>query len=389
VKYKFAGMFFILSGILFNEWTFNYIASSEIQFDIIENIIIIIFFQLPAILVGIYLYLKQKKALQNIFLVFVTNLILIALLELMLSFEYFQCLSSSSPLWIPHKYKNISDNFYLQHLNEASKNKDFFNDINHSFKKKDSTQIRLAILGDSFIWGDGVPDSIVWTRKLEKEFDKNGKNVRILNWGISGWSTKDEFEFLKNEGIKYEFDFLVFTFVVNDPRIDTPQRHIFHQHDFLYRKILKPISIVFPNSISFITDLINNFLATQFNLGYLNWIKNKLYSASNLKKYSELLLEIKKYCDKEQIPFVFIMTPENHSPLLGEYFEQIIPLFVKNGIRYYNLFHNLESELKQYSIRELWANPADSHPGDKVTTIYSENIYHYLQKKDFKLNKVR
>lgn len=135
---------------------------------------------------------------------------------------------------------------------------------------------------------------------------------------------------------------------------------------------------IFPNTVSFFLDLSRNFLSSYSDYGYLNWLNNKVYSENNLNKYSLLLQNIKKYCDERDINFLFAMTPENHNPIIEEYFNKIIILFNQNQIPYINLFPMVNSELKNYSYRELWANPADGHPGNLVTTVYSNTVYNFF-----------
>jgi len=72
------------------------------------------------------------------------------------------------------------------------------------------------------------------------------------------------------------------------------------------------------------------------------------------------------------------MTPENYNPLLENFFNKIVKLFDDNHIPFFNLFDVIEKSLKKYSIRELWANPADGHPGNIVTVVYARHVYIYL-----------
>jgi len=376
---KVFGISFIIIGVCLNEWTIKLISNYETKFDSIEKSVFLILIQILFISAGIYIIIKKKRAIQNIFILFLTLFILIVSFEIILSISYFQNLSSSAPIWIPQKYKNISIEINKRHQLKSLSNQYFFNDINRSYKKDTSTNIRIAVLGDSFIWGAGVPDSVIWTRKLEKLFIRNGIECEMLNWGKSGWSTLNEYNFLKNEGYKYQFDYLIFAFVVNDPIMDSSIHKLFiYPKGFIESNILKPFSLVFPNTVSFSTDLFNNFFSTYSDYGYFNWLKNKVYIQNNLADYSNLLEDIKKYCEERNIPFVFILTPENHNPILKKYFNQIIDILKKDEIPYYNLFPVIENALNKYSIRELWANPADGHPGNLVTEVYSINVYDYL-----------
>ncbi|MFH0735925.1 MAG: hypothetical protein V1773_15360 [bacterium] len=377
--YKILAGLIILFGISLNEWTIKFISNNETKFGSIEKSIFLVFIQIVFISIGLYILIKKKKAVQNLLLLSFTSVMLILLLEITLSFSYFQNLSSSKPLWVPHKFKELNTEINIQHKNTAAKNKYQFNDLNYDFNKNKTNRIRIAVLGDSFIWGTGVPDSVIWTRKLEKLFDMQNINCEVFSWGVPGWTTLDEFDFLKNEGFKYQFDYLIFAFVVNDPVMDySNNKVIITPNGFVDRAINNTFAVVFPNAASFFIDITNNFFNTYLNYGSYNWLVNNVYTENNLKKYAKLLRDIKKYCQGKKIPFSIILTPENHNPMLKQYFDRICDIFNDNHIPYYNLFTFIEKDLKKYSIRELWANPADGHPGDRVTSVYAKYIYAYL-----------
>jgi lysophospholipase L1-like esterase len=379
-KYNILGALLIISGIMLNEWTIKYISNYETRYDSIEKSLLNIFIQVLFVSIGIYILVYKKKAIQNILLLTITSFVLIIILELVLSFSCLQNLSSDEPIWIPYKYKEISNNFNRSHQKESHNNKYGFNDTNHSYDKTyGQKQIRIAVLGDSFIWGYGAPDSVIWTRKLGKIFESNGLDCEILNWGKSGWSTLDQYTFLREEGYKYTFDYLIFAFTINDPVLDSSiHKQLFYQGGFLDRNLFQTLSSVFPNTVSFSVDVINNLLSSYLDYGYYKWLVNDVYSDTNLENYSILLKEIREYCQENNIAYSFVMTPENYNPLLENYFNKIVKLFDDNHIPFFNLFDVIEKSLKKYSIRELWANPADGHPGNLVTVVYARHVYIYL-----------
>lgn len=375
--YKIIGILIIVLGLLINELSIKIISSNEAGLFTTEKRLFLLFFQAVIISAGIYIIKKKKVAIQNLLLLFFSIIVFLLLLEFVLSFRMFQDLSSNNPVWIPAKYKHQNSELIKGHIESSSRNHYGFNDINHPFEK--SHDIRIAILGDSFIWGYGVPDSVIWVNKLERLFQADKYDCKIMKWGKSGWSTADQFNFILEEGIKLEFDFLVFAFVVNDPdRGAVPLKTFIHTGGFVYRNIILPISCVFPNSVSFVSDLIENFMAKYFGYGYYNWLNNEVYTDDNLSMYSELLTRINEFCEKKNLKYVFILTPESHNPILERYFNIIEEAMKQNSIPYLNLFPFVKSELKNYSVRELWANPADGHPGDLVTQVFANHSYRYL-----------
>ena len=78
---------------------------------------------------------------------------------------------------------------------------------------------RLLVLGDSFTWGYGVADDEIFTEVLERRFENNQLNWEVLNTGVSGWSTDQEYLFLTDEGFRYQPDLVLLAFYTfNDPK---------------------------------------------------------------------------------------------------------------------------------------------------------------------------
>ncbi len=55
---------------------------------------------------------------------------------------------------------------------------------------------RVVVIGDSFTFGHGVEESARYSDQLEKKLE----NSEIVNMGVSGYSTAQQYLFLKTEG---------------------------------------------------------------------------------------------------------------------------------------------------------------------------------------------
>lgn len=77
---------------------------------------------------------------------------------------------------------------------------------------------RILVLGDSFAWGYGVGDEHIFTEVLEEKLASGEQKWEVINAGVSGYGTDQEYLFLKNEGLKYEPDIVLLAFYLrNDP----------------------------------------------------------------------------------------------------------------------------------------------------------------------------
>lgn len=76
---------------------------------------------------------------------------------------------------------------------------------------------RVAVVGDSFTFGEGVKLEDTFCRRLEGLLtSRAGLAVEVLNFGTSGWGTTDEVHFLEQEGLGFQPDLVVLVYVLND-----------------------------------------------------------------------------------------------------------------------------------------------------------------------------
>jgi len=83
-------------------------------------------------------------------------------------------------------------------------------DSEHSYAKPAGSQ-RILILGDSYTWGYGVGDDEVYTEVLERKLRTQG-SWQVLNAGVSGWGTDQQYLYLREEGFRYNPDIVIVSF---------------------------------------------------------------------------------------------------------------------------------------------------------------------------------
>jgi lysophospholipase L1-like esterase len=79
---------------------------------------------------------------------------------------------------------------------------------------------RILFLGDSLIWSGETSSGELYTEVLERRLNarslKNPNSFEVINAGIPGYTTYQEFEFLKIYGLDMEPDLVILGFVFND-----------------------------------------------------------------------------------------------------------------------------------------------------------------------------
>lgn len=79
--------------------------------------------------------------------------------------------------------------------------------------EKPAGRKRVLVLGDSYAFGWGVEAEETAAKVLEARLP----GVEVLNGACSGWGTRQELEFLREEGLRYAPDVVLVFFCGNDP----------------------------------------------------------------------------------------------------------------------------------------------------------------------------
>ena len=95
-----------------------------------------------------------------------------------------------------------------------------FNDVEHSYQRS-ADDIRIVVLGDSFMEAYQVPrqDSFVFQLSNALSGKLDGKTPEVINLGVGGFGTTQEYLMLKEEGARYEPDIVLLAWLpANDVR---------------------------------------------------------------------------------------------------------------------------------------------------------------------------
>lgn len=97
----------------------------------------------------------------------------------------------------------------------STNNRGFRDDRDVDYPKPDG-EIRILAIGDSHTQGFEVRQAQTYSAVTERYARAHGVNARVLNAGVSGFSTAEAVVFLENEGIRYHPDVVVLGFFAND-----------------------------------------------------------------------------------------------------------------------------------------------------------------------------
>ena len=163
------------------------------------------------VLSAVVAFQTERRWVQNSSLVLASLFFSFAALECALRLGF----RADDSVWIPKKSRDFDYQLALEHFQQAKKHPFGFNDRVVEFSKLPQER-RVAVLGDSFVYGDGLHNEDRWSVRFEKLLRVRHPDLQVLHWGRNGWSTFDEFNFLKQYGGALGVDLLLVGFVTND-----------------------------------------------------------------------------------------------------------------------------------------------------------------------------
>ncbi len=300
---------------------------------------------------------KKHKRWYKIIVVIVTLLVIYGALKI-----YIGPAPEASGLVDWQKY---NDSLNLANKAFADKNPHQFTDIPRKLEK-DSGVFRIAVLGDSFIWGDGLPYDSAWSHKLEQRIMAKYDNVEVMHWGRNGWQTKDEFEFYITEGRKYKPDLLILGFVDNDGDMG-----LFQHMDWDFRNNYWFLYKIWP-------ALAEKVLFDAYVNSYSSW-QERLYGAENMVLYTQLWHQFKDTLANDRLDYFIVQTPACLAHTCDKYYLQVQPMFDTLQLEYYNLIPVSQERLATYDDLDLRANPVNYHPGALMTNLFADEVLLYLE----------
>lgn len=312
--------------------------------------------------------------------IILTILCILVIIGVMLGIFEFIYSQSDEILWKKHDLT----------INRMNKNKlqneGWYSDILWSYKdenilaKKDKK--RILVVGDSFVWGDGYDNANnIWWQQLRNKLKENGYNdVEIIAAGISGYTTKMEFDELIRQDIinKVNPDLIIWGFVINDydiiePYNDDPIWNQFFSDEEKTNIFSSILSTLYPN----IYEKAKSLLSDKYNV----------YSEEDELNKQKILLDayckyvlppIKKYLQEKNIPFFFVFVPYYYIEYApnGDSYENI---FKNNGITLYNLTYEFSKEVGPFVPDVYNINLYNSHPGTKSTAFTGREVLKILE----------
>ena len=246
---------------------------------------------------------------------------------------------------------------------------------------------RIVVIGDSFTFGQGIPESHRFSNLIERKLSSNTRSVEVLNFGISGAGTRDHINTLNKYVIPLNPDIIILQWFINDvdnlKPIDgkvehTPPLTISQKFS---RRLLKRSALYF-----LINNFFHNFMSTigSTDRNYEKYLIDNFYDneSKGAKLSNEAIYKFIEICKQESIPLGIVLFPQPSESLADNYplaflSDRVLSQCEQQQIPCLDL---RETYSKVEPVSLLWVNKFDQHPSSLANKLAAEKIISYFGK---------
>ena len=265
----------------------------------------------------------------------------------------------------------------------------------YSYEKPDGVK-RILILGDSVVFGYGVPVEETFAKQWEAQLDQLQKGRwEIINSGVPSYTTVQEVRWFETEGLKYHPDAVVVTYIMNDPepvhQLAPDGTFVLLPIDTFYQDLVKlfPKTIMpFPNH-SYLSRYLNRTLLNfhpnwkVFQNRLAKYFNEELFTTPGWEQCQAAFRRLKQDCAERNL-FLFVAVYPTMYRLFSYEQHPFTP-------HYKRIQQFLESEqipcvvpfddFKGQSVDAMRAYVDDPHPSGKSHLIFAKRLYREFQQR--------
>lgn len=244
-----------------------------------------------------------------------------------------------------------------------------------------SKRFRIALVGDSFTYGQGIDMDARLSNRLEKMLNTDADSYEVFNFGKGGAETLDHIEFLNEYVLDTHPDFILLQWFINDVEGRDYQGRPSYLRLIPSDRITRYLH---EHSAAFF--LVNNaWQQLQVGIGigpaftYTEYLVERFsdpdsVSATSAQRALDQFIDI---CEEHRIPVGIIVFPE----LTGNYsngyplnflLDRVLETCTGRGIQCVDLRPVFEMDGSQ---DKLWVNRYDSHPGEYANELAARATY--------------
>jgi len=236
---------------------------------------------------------------------------------------------------------------------------------------------RVVVIGDSFTWGNGVPEKARLSNILDAELRRRG--VEVLNLGFPGNNWNEHVATLERKALPLKPDFVLLQWGVNDVELDRdvnrrprvpPLITSREWHDAMHRS-------------SALYTLLNQAwvryqVTRDMGSAYDNYMRG-LYTDPQSEGAVHAETQMRRFiaiAREHDVPVAIILFPDTNVPLRADYpyrflHERVLATCKDEGIACIDM-------LPRFAVvqdpRTLWASLLDAHPSAKANRMAADEV---------------
>jgi lysophospholipase L1-like esterase len=227
---------------------------------------------------------------------------------------------------------------------------------------------RILMVGDSLTFGWGVPFEATFSKRIEKLFAADGKEVEVINTGVGNWNTVQEVTYFLTKAKDFKPNIVVLNFFVNDAE-PVPQN--------------RPPSL-----------LMRNCYACVFIAGRIDMLRRLFFGGPSWDEYylglygngdapgwlaaKAAIKQLADYCKANNIKFVVASLPELHD-VANYHFGPVTQLVKEAALENGATFVDLLPAVNKADSAALWVTPPDPHPNAFANELLAAGLYEALK----------
>lgn len=234
-------------------------------------------------------------------------------------------------------------------------------------------RLRVAVLGDSFTFGEGVRWQDTFPQRMEPLLSSElDQEVEVLNMGQSQWGTSDEIHYFAHEGRRYRPDLVLLIYVLNDANyagdLDLYDRfrHVYEPSGWVRRSYL----------LSFVQATVGREIFGQL------YVHSMLDSALRERAKWRRSLELVSHGDRiargigarfALVIFPFMYQLDDRYPFTPLH-AMVASHATQSGIPVLDLLPHLQT--RRYT--DFWVHPSDPHPSHVAHALAADAISQFV-----------
>jgi lysophospholipase L1-like esterase len=307
-----------------------------------------------------------SKLITNLLVLFTTITFLLITCEFGLRF-FFRDITTTSDnsSYFARKWKKNN-----LHLNSWG-----FREIEFPLAKPEGLY-RVAVIGDSFTYGQGIPEEERFSNLLENYLSDKGY-YQVLNFGKCGAESGDHLTVLKEVVLRTEPDFVILQWFVNDfegkRKSGRPKYLPLSPSYFLHERLRRYSALYY-----FLNHKWRCLQAAVGSHGYVEYMHKRFHNpaAQDSLKAMKALANFINECRVRKIGLGIVLFPDFSFELGTSYpfmflHERVVNLCKRNKI----ICIDLRATFARYRDRKaLWVNHFDAHPGSFANEIAANRL---------------